>query len=303
MMIDAAVGVDIGGTKLAVGLVAPDGSLLNRIIEPVETDRAEAPVFQAARLARQLLSDAVPAGVGVGIPGLPELFGKGAWAPNLPGWENLPLKALLRQAFGDVPIATENDGKCAALGEAWAGAGRGVSSAVLITIGTGLGGGVVLDGRLLPGFHGVAGTFGWIPVPDEPLLADRPPMNGPLEWLEAGPGLNRAAAATGFADARALFQAARQGNPAAEAEVTRFADRLARAISTITSVVDPELVILGGGVSADFAVFEAPLAKALRRHLHPFATHVRVVPAELGSDAGLIGAARLVLPNSKEVPE
>lgn len=296
-----AAGVDIGGTKLAAGLVSEHGELLDLVSRPTDTRTPEAPALQALALVRGMAGSRQLAGVGVGVPGLPRTEAGGTWAPNLPGWENFPLAAVLRAQFPGSRVAVENDGKCAALGEAWVGAGAGAASAALMVIGTGIGGGVIIGGRVVTGFHGVSGAFGWLPDFQGHTLPVRGARIGPLERVAAGPALNRAATGLGQPHAAALFKAARTGNASAMEVVRQFAWRVAGAISAIVAVVDPEVLILGGGVSDNFDVFEPPLQEALGEVLHPFATRLRVVPARLGSRAGILGAARLILhPYSEE---
>lgn len=295
-----AAGIDIGGTKIAVGLVRSDGRVLDRMVEPIATGSAEAPAEQAVRMVRHLAQDCALSGVGVGVPGLPHTAGGGVWAPNIAGWDNFALHPLLCREFGPLPVVVENDGTCAVLGECWTGAGRGTRDAVLIIIGTGIGGGVVANGQVVRGYHGVAGAFGWVPTTvGAPVRGAQPgPLIGPLERVAAGPGLNQAAAALGLADTRELFRACQSGAPGAVSAVRHFTDHLAHSIATITSVIDPAVVMIGGGVSENFPIFEPYLTHSLCLVLHPLADRLRVVPAALGSTAGLIGAARLVLPNT-----
>lgn len=307
-----AIGVDVGGTKIDVGLVDHLGRILEEAQESTDQSGPLGPVEQIVRLIREVtwartvdLSDL--AGVGIGVPGMPDTGNGGVWAPNVRGWTDFPLARHLTERLG-VPVVVENDGRTAALGECWCGAGRGARSVALIVVGTGIGGGAVVDGELIRGRHGVAGAFGWFVIPG---VGPRRPDLGDLESLAAGPVIGEQArklAAAGDSPSmleiagsvdkitgRTAFAAA-AGDPAARRLVRKWAEHLAMGIANLVVVLDPDVIIIGGGVAANFAQFEPDLRDALAKYAHPFARNeLKIVPAGLGPRAGVIGAARLAL--------
>lgn len=324
----AAFGVDVGGTKIAVGLVDVAGRILAKAEEPTDQSSADAPVAQAVRLMQLVAAEAgldaaEVIGVGIGVPGMPDVGGGGVWAPNLQGWDRYPLRSALTARLYSLPHAVvadpeqvwvENDGRLATLAETWCGAGVGARTAALLVVGTGLGGGVVVDGKLLRGVHGVAGYFGWFVFPG--LAGTRSDL-GDFESVASGTALGeqgkRALARdptslmlglSGAPDkvtGRTVLTAAAAGDGAARQAVEAWADLLAAGVANLVVAIDPEVIIIGGGLSASFPQYGRELRAALSRLVHPFARHdVRVVPARLGPRAGFIGAARFAFDSASE---
>lgn len=294
--------IDIGGTKLAVALVGPDGSVLADRRTPTRADRASAEEIYATltRLADDVVVGGPLVGVGVGCGG-PMEWPAGRVSPlNIPAWRGFPLRDRLADHFAGLPVRLHNDAVCVAAGEHWRGAGRGSRNLLGMVISTGVGGGLVLDGRLVDGESGNAGHIGHVVVePDGP-----PCVCGGLGCLEAvarGPAVVRWAREHGWAgppDASGpeLVTDATAGDPVAVAALCRAGRAAGLAIASATALCDLEVVSIGGGLSAAGNLLMAPLRHAVRRYARlPFARGVRVVPAELGRSAGLVGAAALVL--------
>lgn len=312
--------VDIGGTRLRAALVDGAGRVARRLAEPVrapadgaaltaqlvasvrrllEHDPASDPAA-AARGSVEAPGEAVEvAAVGVSLPAvIDRASGRVEWAPNLPGWSGTPLRDRLVEALG-VPVALEYDGHAAVLGEHWVGAGRGVDDLACVIVGTGVGGGFVAGGRLVRGACNLAGAGGWMGVPpcgewDAEAAAQR----GLLESLIAGPSLQaRAARRLGEAlPPRVIFDRASQGDPDCRAIVDEAVEHLGWALVNVVSLLNPELVLLGGSVGLRLAEHASRLAEAVRRFAQPWsARRVRIEPAGLGDDAGLLGAARSAL--------
>jgi glucokinase len=270
--------VDIGGTKLAAGLVDLDGQVLLR--EARATDGAD-PWPGLAELVRSVLDRGgdeqgiVAAGVGCGGP---MTFGGESVSPlNIPGWRDFPLRARLRDLTG-LPVSVDNDAKALALGEGWRGAAQGVDNYVGMVVSTGVGGGIVLDGRLLDGEGANAGHIGHLVVEPE----GRPCVCGSRGCLEAeasGPAI-----------------AAVTGRPAAEAplEVRARTGRLVgRAVAEVCVLLDLRLAVVAGSVALGFgeAFFAAAQGELDRRARISYARGARIVPAGLGGDGPLVGAA------------
>ncbi len=223
---------------------------------------------------------------------------------NIPAWRGFPLRARLSERFAGLPVRVQNDAICFAAGEHWRGAGRGRTHLLGMVVSTGVGGGLILGGRLITGFAGNAGHIGHVVVePDGPTCACG--GTGCLEAVASGPSLVRWAQGQGWrptaptaheGTARDLADDARRGHAVALAAMQRAGHALGVAIASAASLLDLEIVTVGGGLSQAGPLLFAPLEESMRKHARlPFARHVHVVPTSLGQDAGLVGAAALVL--------
>ena len=285
----SALGFDLGGTQVRAALVE-GGQVLRRAA--LRTDVAggpEAVMEQFLRLGESVADKAAPVAVGIAAPGpLDTVTGVVDHIPTLPGWEGFALRDRLARAFG-LPAVVENDGIAAAQGEWRHGAGRGLAHLVYVTVSTGVGGGVVVDGRLLHGRRGMAGHVGHMRVAEEGPVCSCGRV-GCFEALASGTAFGRRADGGAEAVARA-----RQGDPAALALLAEEARLLGRGFASLAHLYAPERIIMGGGVAQAFDL----LAPGIRAEfdaeaMPPFRT-VEIVPAALGDNAGLIGAADLAL--------
>lgn len=300
---DAGVlAVDVGGTKLAAAMVAPDGSFARRGEVPTPArGSAEDVAGSLARLLHDLTAGAArPAACGVASAG-PIDTAAGTVSPvNIPAWRGYPLVDLVRTAVGDVPVALGGDGVCAALGEHWLGAGRGARSMLAMVVSTGVGGGLVLDGRPYAGPTGNAGHIGHtvVDLDGEPCPCG---SRGCVETIASGPAMVRWALARGWsaagpADGRALAAAARAGDETAVRAYERGARALTAGIVSAAALTDVDLAVIGGGVSEAGELLFGPVRRALDDFAGPsFVRRLRVRPALLGRDASLAGAAYLAL--------
>jgi glucokinase len=255
--------VDLGGTKIAAGIVDGRGVLRRRIITAVEKDSA---IEQIVRIVRE--SDAKIDAVGVAVPGLVRRDGT-VWAPNLPDWERVPLARILRRKLG-VPVFVESDRNAAVLGEAWRGAARGKSDVVALIVGTGVGAGILSGGHLVRGAHELSGCAGWMVVTDE--TNENTARSGSLEALAAGPALAR------------------------HKDFGHIGQLLGLAVANIISLFDPQVVVLTGGVTNSADKFLDILIQNARRRAQPIsAPQVEIVVSTLQSDANLLGVARLAM--------
>ncbi len=292
-----ALAIDLGGTQLRAALVNERGELLSRA--SLATDVQGGPkavlkqMLEAADAAGFSLSREQITGCGICAPGpLDSDTGTIIGIPTLPGWENFPLRAALSEALG-LPVILENDGIAAANGEWKFGAGRGLSHLVYVTVSTGIGGGVVVDGRLMRGRRGMAGHVGHLMIdPNGSRCACG--GHGCFEAHASGTALNAAARKIGFADGRSLVSAAREGNRAALALMDQEADFLAYGFASLLHLYSPEKLIIGGGVSQALDLMAGRISAGMREILMPPFRDVEVVKAALGDDAGLAGMGRLV---------
>lgn len=307
-----AIGVDLGGTKMLVGVVAPGPRVLYRENETgfgttadEILDRLEAEIRQA------LAAEARVAAIGLGIPcTIDRERGIAISAVNLP-IVDLPIRDLMRERIG-MPVFVDNDANVAALAEHRMGAARGARNVVMLTLGTGIGGGLILDGKLYHGSSGAGGELGHVVVDEDgPPCQGNCPNRGCVETLASGTALardGRAAAerepdsalgrmlAAGEAiDGRAVTDAALAGDAAAGAVVERAGYHLGVALSSLANVFDPDVIVVGGGVMALGDLMLDPAREQLEaRALRP-QNQTPVVPAELGPDTGMIGAATMAL--------
>lgn len=294
-----ALVLDIGGTKITAGLVDANGQLLHQNRQP--TPRSDDPdvVWAAAdRTIAEALAATAGAVRGVGISSAgPINVSSGTISPvNIPAWRGFPVCDRVAAAVPDVPVRLAGDGLCMALGEHWRGAGRGAAFMLGMVVSTGIGGGLVLDGRPYAGRTGNAGHVGHVVVE-----VDGPPCacggRGCVEAIASGPRLVAWAREQGWDgdDGPRLAEAAAHGNPIAQRAFRRGAQAVAAMIASVGAVCDLDLVVIGGGVVNAGPVLFDPLREELAAYAGlDFIRGLRVVPAELGGRAGLVGAAALL---------
>jgi glucokinase len=298
---DLYAALDIGGTKIAGALVSGDGRILLRSQAPTPARQDSEQVMGAvSTVLDTLIADPRwerASALGIGSAG-PVDASAGTVSPvNVPGWRGFPLVERVRNATG-LPVTLVGDGVAMTAAEHWQGAARGYDNALCMVVSTGVGGGLVLGGKLHPGPTGNAGHIGHISVD---LDGDPCPCGGRgcVERIASGPNIARRALEGGWqpgpdgdATAAAVAAAARAGDPVAVASYQRAAQALAAGIAATATLCEIDIVVIGGGVAGAGEVLFAPL----RRALHDYATlsfvrHLKIAPALMGTDAGLVGAA------------
>ena len=309
-----AIGLDVGGTKVAGGCVSEAGEIRefrSQLLPGRGSDALEAVLRMAHELiAAQRARGLELQGLGIGVPGAVDLPQRLVQrAPNL-DWSDLPLVALAEERLG-LPCEIDLDVRATALGEMLFGAGRGVSDFVYVTIGTGIGAGLVIGGKLLYGHHSTSGEIGHCV-----LEAGGPRCGcgqyGCFEALAAGPAIaaraeraraaalarslpTELAAGAGRIDARMVFDAARAGDPLACSVLDETSGYLARGLSILVNLVDPQRIILGGGVAEAGEILFTRVRAALPGYiLHKAARQVELVPSSRPGAIGVLGAASLV---------
>ncbi|MER7164047.1 ROK family protein [Streptomyces lydicus] len=310
MQTDLSAALDIGGTKIAGALVDAHGRLLVRAARPTPADQDGATVMRAvAEVVRELAAGpdwARVAAVGIGSAG-PVDAQAGTVSPvNIPGWRAFPLVAGVRALVGDRPVVLVGDGVAMTAAEHWQGAARGHANALCMVVSTGVGGGLVLNGRLHPGPTGNAGHIGHISVD---LDGDPCPCGarGCVERIASGPNIARRALANGWlpgpdgdVSAAAVAASARAGDPVAVRSFERAAQALAAGIAATATLVEIDIAVIGGGVAGAGEVLFAPLRAALRDYATlSFTAGLTVVPALMGTDAGVVGAAAAAAQQSR----
>ena len=316
-MTRAAIGVDIGGTNVKLGLVSQKGEVLlhDLFLTNDHSGRKELLKQLAARI--EILKKEAKfrkltlAGVGIGAPGPVDVErGFVYFFPNIPGWRNTPLKKILQDKTR-LPIFVDNDANVMAWAEYCFGAGRGSQNMIALTLGTGLGGGIVMNGKLFHGRHYSAAEMGHMVIdPNGPLCGcgnrgcvETFVGNGYFvkdvrEHLQAGGHsiLNEWVTKEGRELTPQLVQeAARLGDKLSQGQWKKTGEYLGTALAGLVNVLNPERIVLGGGMARAGAPIFAPVRAAIKKKAFPIAARfVKVLPAELGYDAGLIGAAALV---------
>lgn len=292
-----AYGVDVGGTTIKLGLFDGRGSLLCR--GSILTDTSDHGANILPQIARWIRRQDIPlnqiSGVGLGVPGPVRRDGTVNRCVNL-GWGVVPVAEELSGLLDGVPVRVANDANAAALGECWQGAGREMDSLLLVTLGTGVGGGLVLHGDVLAGAHGSAGEIGHMTVnPDETRLCSCG-KRGCLEQYASAGGIVRLAREAGLLveSAKEVSDLAVWGNERARAVLEKAGRLLGLALSYAACLVDVDGILLGGGVAAAGEWLLNPVRDAFAANVFHAASSTKLALASLGNDAGLYGAARLV---------
>ncbi|HUJ16409.1 MAG TPA: ROK family protein [Nitrospirota bacterium] len=304
------IGVDLGGTNLRVALLSADGEIIVKKKEVTRSSEGwKTVVAQLVENIERLREVAVERGlsvaaVGVGAPGVIKMEkGIVVKSPNFPDWNNLPLRELLEKAL-QVPVIIENDANAAALGEQWRGAGRGINSMILLTLGTGVGGGIVLDSRIWQGADGMAGEIGHMTlIPDGRQCGCG--NTGCLEMYASARGIvlsyREALLQTGTSQAAEvtsaqIYKAARDGDSVARSVMKDMGRMLGIGIASLINIFNPQMIVIGGGVKDAWELFiGSTREEVMRRAFQVPAERTEIVPSMLGDDAGIVGAAATAL--------
>jgi glucokinase len=316
----AVIGLDLGGTKLAGAIFTPSGRILTRSVSALSGRQGRAVgglvcqdlsrLLQAAHNGRREIT-----GIGVSVPGISRTRTGKIWAPNIPGWADYPLRRELSAMVADkhMRISIGSDRACYILGETWRGAARGCRNAVFLAVGTGIGAGIMMDGRILHGAHDIAGSIGW-------LALDRPFRRayvscGCFEHHASGEGLAKVARELSGSSkgarkrykvaglqgdkgvtAREVFAAAERGDRMGRQVIAQAVEFWGMAVANLVSLLNPEVIIFGGGVFGPGTNLLGDIYAEAKKWAQPISIQqVTLQPSKLGSDAGLYGAARLAL--------
>ena len=314
-MKEYAFGIDLGGTTAKIGLFTTSGALLEKWEVATDTSNAGEHILEnlaAAILGKMKEKSIQPEqveGVGIGVPG-PVLDSSivPIVCANLGGWGERNVSAQLSGLLNGLKVLVGNDANVAALGEIWMGAAKGAKNAVMVTLGTGVGGGVVVNGKVIDGVHGAGGEIGHITVNRHETATCGCGKHGCLEQYSSATGVVRCMKklldenpdtpcvlrGTEFA-AKDVFDAARNGDALAAREVDEMSDTLGMALANMASTVDPEAFLVGGGVARAGDVLFAPLNKHFQEYAFKSCREIPIKQASLGNDAGIYGAVRLIV--------
>ena len=305
------MGVDVGGTSVKLGLFETEGKLLDKWEIPTRKENHGEQILPdvAASILekleeRKIRREAV-AGVGMGIPAPVDSEGVVQQTANV-GWGYKEVTRELSELLDGMRVEAGNDANVAAMGEMWLGAGRGEKNLVMVTLGTGVGGGVIVDGRMIVGHHGAGGEIGHICVNREEEDACGCGLHGCLEQYASATGIAKLARKAlsgeheetvlhGEPSAKDVFDAVKAGDALATRIADEFGRYLGGALASIAVVADPAVFVIGGGVSKAGPVLIPFVEKAFREKAFFANKDTKIVLAELGNDAGICGAARLIL--------
>ena len=314
-MKEYAFGIDLGGTTAKIGLFTTSGALLEKWEVATDTSNAGEHILEnlaaaiLGKMKEQSIQPEQVEGVGIGVPG-PVLDSSivPIVCANLGGWGERNVSAQLSGLLDGLNVLVGNDANVAALGEIWMGAAKGAKNAVMVTLGTGVGGGVVVNGKVIDGVHGAGGEIGHITVNRHETAVCGCGNRGCLEQYSSATGVVRCMKklldenpdtpcvlrGTEFA-AKDVFDAARNGDALAAREVDEMSDTLGMALANIASTVDPEAFLVGGGVARAGDVLFAPLNKHFQEYAFKSCRETPIKQASLGNDAGIYGAVRLIV--------
>jgi glucokinase len=310
------IGIDLGGTSIKLGLVNISGQIIQSLEWPTPKNKSYHEVIAVfGQMSEQLLRETVydwgdVFGVGIGIPGFLDFSTCTVFeAVNL-GWHQVPLKEELERLW-DVPVLLENDANTAALGEMWTGAGKGASHIICLTIGTGIGGGVIINGNIYHGVNGSAGEVGHITVKEHGGRSCNCGKKGCLETEASATSivlktLEQVKEASGLLKeeyakqgntitAKSIVELAKLGDPTCKTIIAEAGTVLGKALANMCYLLNPELIVIGGGISYAGEILFEPMSEAFRSFAIPrLRQNTAIVQAKLGNQAGIVGAASLI---------
>lgn len=306
------IGIDVGGTTVKLGIFTVEGEKKHQWEILTRKENAGSRILEdVAGSIRQVLKDkeielSQIAGAGMGVPGPVDSSDYVELCPNL-GWKDMWPGKILSELLGGIPVRVGNDANVAALGEQWLGSGRGTKSMVMLTLGTGVGGGVILDGKIVAGTHGLGGELGHITVnPDETERCNCG-NRGCLEQYASATGVRRVAnrilAAGNVSSvlckdkfsAKDVFDAAKAGDQVALQAVETLGQYLGLVCANVSLTLDPEAFVIGGGVSKAGRILTDVIYKYYDRYISVSSKRAKIILAKLGNDAGICGAARIAM--------
>ena len=317
----SVVAIDLGGTKIASAIVSSTGEIRGRGRALLGSRSGRDVAQLLIDECQQLLGEstgAAPHAIGVVVPGIYHAARGTVWAPNIPGWDDYPLRDEIQAAVGPaMKVVVDSDRAAYILGETWLGAARGAKDAVFLAVGTGIGAGILANGRVLRGHGDIAGAIGWLAL-DRPYAA-RYSACGCFEYHASGPGLTNVARdllaecseyrgelrdlEANDPSTTRLFEAYDRGDAVARRVLDDAVQFWGMTTANLVSLFNPERIVFGGGVFGPAARFLDRIAVEARQWAQPISmTQVRLVPSALGGDAGLLGAARLAFESPELSP-
>lgn len=321
----AVLGMDLGGTKLSAAIFGDEGQLLSETLVPLEGRQGIDVGNLITAEAWKMLSSYSGShgritGIGICVPGIYNPSTGEVWAPNIAGWEKFPLRKKITAAFKNekISVSIDSDRTCSILGETWKGNARNCRDAIFLAVGTGIGAGIMCDGRIIRGHAGIAGAAGWMAL--DPEFKDKYQNCGYFEYHASGEGIVKTAneflsrgEASGparsdtdaspepFESTRQVFDALEKGDPAASWALDMAVKCWGMASANLVSVFNPEIIIFGGGIFGPATRFLDEIRREAERWAQPLSMkQVRFEASSLGGTAGLSGAGKLALMAGEE---
>lgn len=304
-------GIDVGGTTVKCGLFTVEGELIEKWEIKTRTENNGEKILPDVaktvldKMQEKGIAKDEVAGVGIGVPGPVRGDGTLDGAVNLHwGFHNIPVE--MGELTG-LTVKAGNDANVAALGEMWRGGGAGYKNLIMVTLGTGVGGGIIHDGKVVAGAHGAGGEIGHVHVEDSITTPCGCGNYGCLEQVASATGIANLAKAelavndtptimkSDYISAKTVFDAYKKGDEVAAIVVDRFANYLGAALANFAAVLDPDIFVIGGGVSKAGQVLIDCVEKSYKKNAISFCKDTKIVLAELGNDAGIYGSARMVI--------
>jgi len=308
------ISIDLGGTKCAGAVISEKGNIIAQDKENISGLSGD----QVGELICSLSHDVLHQtgidiskiyGIGISVPGISYKEKGTVWAPNIPGWGNYSLKEKIEQSFDKkIPVAIDSDRACSILGEAWLGAAHGCRNAIHLAFGTGIGAGIMVDGRILRGQNDIAGAIGWLALDDR--YPDGYKQFGCFEYNASGDGLSRLTSDVFHADniysktslnphlvsAEEIFQAYEEKDILARAVIEKAVVYWGKGVANLVSIFNPEKIIFGGGLFGPGLKFLDQIYIEAKKYAQPVAINlVELCGGKLGTDAQLFGAVRMMM--------
>ena len=315
----ALLAVDLGGTKLAFAVFTEDGSMVSELSIPLENRTGREVGSLITTQIKAILDEKEADGdevhsIGVSVPGISYQSKGTVWAPNIPGWEDYPLLSEIREAVGDIPVTIDSDRACCILGELWEGAAQGCNDAIFLAVGTGIGAGILADGKILRGSNDISGAIGWMAL--DRSYESKLDNCGNFEASASGEGIARLAlevlSATENYDgplssidpllltSHDVFRAYGENDPIAVEVFRQCVHLWGMAVANLVSLFNPEKIIFGGGVFGPAIQFLPAIHSEAMKWAQPISMkQVTIEPSSLGNHAALFGAGLLALQNKR----
>jgi glucokinase len=303
------VAIDLGGTKVASALFTDSGTLLNRDSTLLKgRQRSEVSQLITDQIFQYIeKSDGDVQSVGISVPGINRSKTGTVWAPNIPGWDDYPLLEDIKRQIPGIPVYIDSDRACCILGEVWQGNAKGIDDAIFITVGTGIGAGIIMNGQIIRGAHDIAGAIGWLAL-QKPFEVKYTAC-GNFEYYASGEGIARLAKemmgkslkyqgvlSKNDVKAHDIFEAFNLNDPIAISVIHSCIQYWGMAAANLVSIFNPEKIIFGGGVFGPAIPFIGDIKKEAAQWAQPISmAQVRFERSALSSDAALYGAAYLTL--------
>jgi glucokinase len=303
--------LDLGGTKLAAALFSISGELLSRESIPLNGRKgSEVGQLIGSVVSKRMAGQHRPQSIGVSVPGLYRSEEGSVWAPNIPGWDDYPLLQELRAVSGTSPVAIDSDRACCILGERWQGNAKGCKDAIYLSVGTGIGAGILVNGTILRGSHDIAGAIGWMAL-QKPYQTKYTPC-GCFEYYASGEGIARLAREVLSAEpaytgelkliplekitAHQVFESYEAGDQVAAVVIRECVEFWGMAVANMISIFNPEKIIFGGGVFGPAVKLIPQITEQAARWAQPIsATQATIEESKLSGNAAIFGAGFLAL--------